>query len=81
MRRTIESDGVVKRWEFDRRRLFDRTSYMVKVCADLRSCIVGLQQFEVFLRADIRAVTQSVGSVEQIASESSQLQVGLFCRR
>ena len=35
VRAKIEASGRDSRWEFDRKRLFDRTSYMASICKDL----------------------------------------------
>lgn len=35
MRAEIEKSGCYSRWEFDRRRLFERTDYMASICQDL----------------------------------------------
>ena len=35
VRAKIESSGRDARWEFDRKRLFERTDYMAKICEDL----------------------------------------------
>lgn len=35
MRAEIEESGRDRRWEFDRKRLFERTDYMASVCQDL----------------------------------------------
>lgn len=35
MRAEIEKCGSYSRWEFDRRRLFERTDYMASICQDL----------------------------------------------
>lgn len=35
MRAEIEETGSYSRWEFDRRRLFERTDYMALICQDL----------------------------------------------
>ena len=34
-RAKIEESGRDSRWEFDRKRLFERTDYMAKICQDL----------------------------------------------
>lgn len=34
-RAKIEESGRDSRWEFDRKRLFERTDYMAKICDDL----------------------------------------------
>lgn len=35
MRAEIEESGSFSRWEFDRRKLFERTDYMASICQDL----------------------------------------------
>lgn len=35
VRAKIEASGRDARWEFDRKRLFDRTDYMAQICQDL----------------------------------------------
>lgn len=35
VRHRIEESGTDHRWEFDRRRLFEQTNYMGRVCGDL----------------------------------------------
>ena len=35
VRARIEASGRDARWEFDRKRLFERTDYMAKICEDI----------------------------------------------
>ena len=35
VRGKIEASGRDQRWEFDRRKLFERTDYMSNICEDL----------------------------------------------
>lgn len=35
VRAKIESSGRDSRWEFDRKKLFERTDYMASICQDL----------------------------------------------
>ena len=35
VRAKIESSGRDSRWEFDRKKLFERTDYMAQICQDL----------------------------------------------
>ena len=35
VRAKIEASGRDARWEFDRKRLFERTDYMAKICEDI----------------------------------------------
>jgi hypothetical protein len=41
VRAKIEESGTHTRWEFDRKRLFEQTSYMARVCADLHEVQLG----------------------------------------
>ena len=36
VRAKIESSGRDARWEFDKRRLFERTGYMAQICQNLK---------------------------------------------
>lgn len=43
IRAKIEASGREARWEFDRKRLFERTDYMASICQDLADVLqVGL---------------------------------------
>ena len=39
VRKKIETSGRDARWEFDRKRLFDRTDYMAQICEDIYSIV------------------------------------------
>lgn len=41
VRHRIEESGTDHRWEFDRKRLFEQTNYMARVCGDLLEVSVG----------------------------------------
>lgn len=42
VRHRIEESGTDHRWEFDRKRLFEQTNYMARVCGDLLEVSVQL---------------------------------------
>jgi dynein heavy chain, axonemal len=47
VRQKIEESGTDHRWQFDRKRLFEQTNYMAKVCSDLgevRAAALGGRQ-------------------------------------
>ena len=39
VRKKIETSGRDARWEFDRKRLFDRSDYMAQICGDIYSIV------------------------------------------
>lgn len=41
VRHRIEESGTDHRWEFDRKRLFEQTNYMARVCGDLLEVIIA----------------------------------------
>ena len=45
VRQRIEDSGTHLRWEFDRKRLFEQTNYMAKICGDLYEVATVLDQF------------------------------------
>ena len=45
VRAHIEDSGTGHRWEFDRKRLFEQTNYMARVCGELLEVAVVLDQF------------------------------------
>ena len=57
VRLRIEKDEGDHRWEFDRKRLFDKTSYMAKICTHLHEVATVLDQFQKFLGPELKAVT------------------------
>ena len=46
VRQKIEDSGTDHRWEFDRKRLFEHTKHMAKICEDLKEVAVVLDQFQ-----------------------------------
>jgi dynein heavy chain len=55
VRQKIEDSGTDHRWEFDRKRLFDQTNYMGKVCGDLYNVATVLEQFHKFLGPELKS--------------------------
>uniref|UniRef100_A0A8C0ZLW2 AAA+ ATPase domain-containing protein n=1 Tax=Castor canadensis TaxID=51338 RepID=A0A8C0ZLW2_CASCN len=45
IRAKIEASGREARWEFDRKRLFERTDYMASICQDLYDILQVLEEF------------------------------------
>src|SRR5689334_5669043 len=61
------------RWEFDRKKLFDQTNYMAKICENLYQIAETLSQFNQFLGNDLKRVTGDSIGIDEIISKVDQL--------
>ncbi|NXE72085.1 DYH10 protein, partial [Cochlearius cochlearius] len=58
VRAQIEASGKEQHWEFDRKRLFERTDYMTSVCQDLYDILqVIIEEFYNIFGPELKAVT------------------------
>lgn len=60
----FESSFAILRWEFDRKRLFEKTTYMSAVCVDLLHIIEVVNDFFQFLGPELKSVTGDVQSID-----------------
>eukprot|EP00898_Chlorokybus_atmophyticus_P006649 jgi/Chlat1/6986/Chrsp56S00523 len=66
VREKIEISGRDARWEFDRKRLFERTSYMAGICGDLRQMVEVVDDFHKFLGPELKAVTGDAQGIDDV---------------
>jgi len=66
IREKIEVSGTDHRWEFDRKRLFEQTNYMAKICEDLFEVGQVLDQFQKFLGPELKAVTGDSEGIDRV---------------
>eukprot|EP00958_Prasinococcus_capsulatus_P027403 scaffold5502_cov390-Prasinococcus_capsulatus_cf.AAC.6 len=66
VRQKLELSGRDARWEFDRKRLFDRTNYMVGVCKDLRRAVTVVDDLQKVLGSKLKVVTGDTQSIDEI---------------
>eukprot|EP00750_Incisomonas_marina_P009230 INCI15857.2.p1 GENE.INCI15857.2~~INCI15857.2.p1 ORF type:complete len:4529 (-),score=890.01 INCI15857.2:58-13644(-) len=66
VREKIEKSGTDHRWEFDKRRLFDKTRYMTKICDNLFSIATALDEFFKFLGPELKEVTGEGERVDEL---------------
>lgn len=70
MRAEIEESGSYSRWEFDRRKLFERTDYMASICQDLNHVLqVSVSVSLHWLRLGGREVFESLHGAPQVMEE------------
>ncbi len=72
-RQRIEESGTHVRWEFDRKRLFERTRYMAHVLGHLYDVAQVLDQFDQFLGPELRAVTDDTTQVDKVVARVEAL--------
>lgn len=60
MRAEIEESGSYSRWEFDRRKLFERTDYMASICQDLNHVLQVSVKVSLLIRISWKEKTLQV---------------------
>jgi len=73
VRQRIEESGTDHRWEFDRKRLFEHTSYMARVCGDLHEVAIVLDQFHKFLGPELKSVTGESKGIDDVMASVEAL--------
>eukprot|EP00947_MAST-08B_sp_MAST-8B-sp1_P000067 g67.t1 len=62
VRDRIEKSGNDHRWEFDKKRLFEKTNHMANICGDLSTIAQVLDEFHRFLGPELKTIiVDSVG--------------------
>eukprot|EP01018_Ginkgo_biloba_P029496 Gb_13869 [translate_table: standard] len=57
------------RWEFDRKKLFERTSYMSNICVDLLHIVEVVDDFHNFLGPELKAVTGDAQGIDSVIQQ------------
>ncbi|CAK4656794.1 hypothetical protein LEN26_006663 [Aphanomyces euteiches] len=73
VRERIEASGTDHRWEFDRKRLFDQTNYMAKICEHLQEVATVLDQFHKFLGPELKSVTGDSQGIDDVMARVAGL--------
>uniref|UniRef100_A0A665V7Z7 Dynein heavy chain tail domain-containing protein n=1 Tax=Echeneis naucrates TaxID=173247 RepID=A0A665V7Z7_ECHNA len=66
MRAEIEESGRDSRWEFDRKRLFEKTDYMASVCQDLYNALQILEEFYNIFGPELKGVTGDPKRIDEV---------------
>ena len=69
IREKIEKSGADHRWEFDKKRLFEKTAHMARICGDLLEITQALDQFQKFLGPELKAVTGNGEGIDKMVRE------------
>uniref|UniRef100_A0A8C9J6D4 Dynein axonemal heavy chain 10 n=1 Tax=Panthera tigris altaica TaxID=74533 RepID=A0A8C9J6D4_PANTA len=65
-RAKIEASGREARWEFDRKRLFERTDYMAAICQDLCDVLQVMEEFYNIFGPELKAVTGDPKRIDDV---------------
>ncbi|XP_071339029.1 dynein axonemal heavy chain 10 [Trachinotus anak] len=66
VRAEIEESGRDARWEFDRKKLFERTDYMASVCQDLYNVLQISEEFYNIFGPELKGVTGDPKSIDEV---------------
>ena len=66
VRAKIEESGRDSRWEFDRKKLFERTDYMSAICQDLYNVAQVLEEFYNIFGPELKSVTGDPKRIEDV---------------
>ncbi|EDQ84604.1 uncharacterized protein MONBRDRAFT_30113, partial [Monosiga brevicollis MX1] len=72
-RETIEQNGRDARWEFDRQRLFRRTTYLIRVLNDLRQVAGITQEFLNIFGNELKKVTGNPQVIQDVVKRVQKL--------
>lgn len=73
VRAKIEASGRDSRWEFDRRKLFDKTEHQALICNELIKISVVLEEFYNIFGSELKAVTGEPKRIEEILNRVRNL--------
>ncbi|KAM6964967.1 dynein axonemal heavy chain 10 [Aplochiton taeniatus] len=66
VRAKIETSGRDPRWEFDRKKLFEKTDYMASICQDLYNVLQILEEFYNIFGPELKAVTGDPKRIDDV---------------
>ncbi|KAM4707116.1 dynein axonemal heavy chain 10 [Discoglossus pictus] len=66
IRAKIEASGRDQRWEFDRKRLFEKTDYLAGICQDLYDILQVLEEFYNIFGPELKAVTGDPKRIDDV---------------
>jgi hypothetical protein len=73
VREKIEQSGTDHRWEFDRKRLFEQSNYMARICENLSEVATVLDQFHKFLGPELKSVTGDSAGIDEVMARVESL--------
>ncbi|XP_077995609.1 dynein axonemal heavy chain 10-like isoform X2 [Glandiceps talaboti] len=77
VRAKIEASGRDSRWEFDRKKLFERTDYMATICQNIHDVAQVLEEFYNIFGPELKSVTGDPKKIEEVLKRVDGLVVPL----
>ncbi|XP_057294541.1 dynein axonemal heavy chain 10-like [Hydractinia symbiolongicarpus] len=75
VRAKIEASGRDARWEFDRKRLFERTDYMAKICENIIEIAQVIEEFHNIFGPELKSVTGDPKRIDEVLTRVQALVV------
>lgn len=72
-RQKIEDSGKGQRWEFDKKKLFERSDYMATVCKDLYEVAVIIEEFNNIFGPELRAMVVDPQKIDNVTKRVEKL--------
>ncbi|XP_030648846.1 dynein heavy chain 10, axonemal [Chanos chanos] len=66
VRAKLETSGRGARWEFDRKKLFEKTDYMASICQDLYNILETIEEFHNIFGPELKAVTGDPKRIDEV---------------
>ncbi|NXQ89466.1 DYH10 protein, partial [Nyctibius grandis] len=73
VRAQIEACGSEQHWDFDQKRLFEKTDYMASVCQDLYDIFQVIEEFYSLFGPELKAVTGDPKSIDDLLTRVNGL--------
>ncbi|XP_072908128.1 dynein axonemal heavy chain 10 [Hemitrygon akajei] len=74
-RAKIEASGRDQRWEFDRKRLFKKTDYMIVICQNIHDILQIREEFYNIFGPELKAVTGDPKRIDDVIKQVNDLVV------
>ncbi|XP_067862341.1 dynein axonemal heavy chain 10 [Heptranchias perlo] len=75
IRSKIEASGRDQRWEFDRKKLFEKTDYMIVICQNIHDILQIREEFYNIFGPELKAVTGDPKRIDDVIQRVNDLVV------
>ncbi|XP_051888343.1 dynein axonemal heavy chain 10 [Pristis pectinata] len=75
IRSKIEASGRDQRWEFDRKKLFKKTDYMIVICQNIHDILQTREEFYNIFGPELKAVTGDPKRIDDVVKRVNDLVV------
>ncbi|XP_078277210.1 LOW QUALITY PROTEIN: dynein axonemal heavy chain 10 [Rhinoraja longicauda] len=78
IRSKIETSGRDQRWEFDRKKLFEKTDYMIVICQNIHDILQTREEFYNIFGPELKAVTGDPKRIDDVVQRVNDLVVPIM---